>query len=1095
MTRLLKKLIPFLMVAVIFTVKPVYAEFLNGVLSEDKTLSPAGNNYYVTANYIIPEGITLTILPGTRIYFYSGKSIIVDGGVLKAEGTDSNPVVFDQYDPLGTNESTWESIRLINSHSVIDSLGQYVSGTHLKHLRILRADSSLILTGNSTIRLENVYIQNGRNKGKGITIRSKSELWAFNSTVKGCNYGIILSDSSALKAKNITIENGDNNYVGYGIYLQSGSYMDITESTIQLCEHGISIYNSNGNIIKGCQITNCLMGIYFNYGIQSRYNLIENNNISYHENVGIFISMGNSGVQYNRLSNNTINYNMIGLHLGNGGVNDHGFNNISGNSVQYNTEIGIKLSQDADTLYNNLISHNKRGLELYRAAGNHIRNNFINNGELGVMLSQLSDSNMFECNNIFDNLISCKITVVEDSSASVYNTFRYNSITGSASETFIIETGPQESIQYNTILSLSDTSTFKNLNPFDLPAINNYWGAIDTTVLNSMIVDKYDNSKYGEVLYRPFDETPDPAVPISRPRLVVKKLVNNVVTLSWLENPETDLAGYKIYYGTPQTVIQTGLETMAIIPGVEILSVLKVTAIDMDADGTNDQFEGHESGFSYAIAGPWAGNNNSVCSGDNFFTEEATAFEYQTLLWETAGDGSFFDASALHTFYMPGFNDKAAGEINLILKMVTLSGLTLTDTVNVKILDYLVIDAGADTTIMEGSSLDILNVKALNYLELLWTTSGDGIFTKPDTLFTTYIPGDLDKSRGWANLTMTITSNCGSISDNFMLTIIPGYDITGSVTKNYEAVSGAVILAFNTNNESTRAISSTTSSSSGKFVLNDLTGGDYYVYAVPDPQSSQTHIPTYYASRFTWLDSHLMLMETDVYDVDIELQPIDMQLPAGDGSISGIFTYDGIPPADFNIYNKYWFESSTGSPIVLNGEDNLPAGNHIVLLMNPAMTKIVGWTLSNLDGLFVLSGLPYGAYRLWGEKAGYENRISDVIYITPDVKDITGVELVVDLNNKRIEAFTPEVVLSEGLIYPNPTMGYFNISAKDLGTETNIEIEIINEKGMSVITLPLTRSSSSGFGPVHTTGLSRGLYMCIIRTPSGIQKLTKITVN
>lgn len=1083
------------MVAVLFTVTPVRAEFLNGVLTEDKTLSPAGNNYYVTANYIIPEGVTLTILPGTRIYFYSGKSIIIDGGILKAEGTQTNPVVFDQYDPLGTNESTWESIRFINSHSVIDSLGQYVSGSHLLHVRILRADSSLIVTDSSLIKAENIFIQNGRNKGKGITVRTHSNLFIDNSIIYGCNYGAILSDSSLLTANNLTIENGDNNYVGYGIYLQSGSTLKMTASTIQLCEHGISIYNSDNNIITGCQITNCLMGVYFNYGIQSRYNRIEDNNISYHENVGIFISMGNSGVQYNHFCNNTINYNMIGLHIGNGGVNDNGFNNISGNSIKNNSEIGIKLSQDTDTVFYNLIENNKKGLELYRAGNNHIRNNIVTNSEMGIVLSQQSDENIIEYNNIFDNGVSCKITLIEDSAASVNNIFRYNCITGSSGESFIIETGPQLAIENNTILSLEDTATFKNINPFDLPAYNNYWGTSDTTFINSAISDKYDHFKWGEVLYRPLNDIPDPLTPISRPKLVVKRLIKDAVTVNWLQNSESDLSGYNIFYGTPQTKIDNGLNTLAVLNDAEISTIIKVTAYDSEADGNNDQFEGHESGFSYAIAGPWAGEDNSVCSGDNFYTEEATAFEYQSLRWETAGDGTFYNASELHTYYMPGFNDKDNGGTDLILKIETLSGITLTDTINIRVLDYLVVDAGIDTVIIEGSSYHIKNAIALNYLQLSWNTGGDGVFDKPDSLNTVYTPGNTDKNRGWANITLTITSDCGTISDNFILTIIPGYDISGSVRRGTAGVGGAVILALNSDVEGTRAITTTTTTSSGDFLLPDLTEGNYYVYAVPDPGSSETYIPTYYASRTKWQDSYLMVMDEDVFDVDIDLQRTDMLLPQGEGTISGMFTYDGLPPGDFNLYNRSWFEGSTGTPVVPSGQSDLPAGNHVVLLMNPDMTKIIGWTLSNLDGSFTFSGLPYGAYRLWGEKAGYDNKISEIIYITPEYKDVAGVILSVNLLEKKIEAFTPEIHVSEGLTYPNPSTGFFSISGKEFETISTVEIELINEKGMSVIKMTLERSSAAGFGPVITTGLSRGLYMCIIRTQTGIEKLTKITVN
>ncbi|HLO90591.1 MAG TPA: right-handed parallel beta-helix repeat-containing protein [Lentimicrobium sp.] len=1093
MIRSLSKLMSLVLVIVLFTVTPASAEFLNGVLTEDKTLSPSGNDYIVIEDYIIPEGVTLTILPGTRIYFYSGKSIFVNKGTIKAEGTNANPIVFDVYDPLGTNESTWNSLHFINANTEIDSLGQYINGCHLNNVRLLRANSGLMLSDSSFIKAENVFIQNGKYQGEGINLLTHSRLMIDQSVIKKCNTGISLNDSSALIAKNLTIENG--NHEGYGIKLQTGSFIEISESAIQMCNTGIFIDDSDGNLITSCQISNCYMGIYFAYDCISRYNRIENNNLSYNLNVGIFVSKGYSGVQHNYIQSNTISYNQIGMHIGNGGINDQGFNIISGNSIQNNVDIGIRLSQDADTIYNNLIENNGLGLMLYRAAANHIRNNIIKTSEAsGIFITEKSDNNLVEYNNIFDNQHSIKIGLIEDSIPSSSNTVRYN-YTSSRDESFIIESGPGQIVENNTILSNSDTATFKNRSVFDIAAYNNYWGSSDTLVINGIISDKFDNVKWGEVLYKPFNAAPDPQVPISQPQFAVKRLVNNQVLVSWLNNKESDLAGYKLYYGNPQTIIDNSLKTTVMLPEADISEPVRVTAYDDMADGNNDQFEGHESVFTFAVAGPWAGNDNSVCSGSNFSTETSTAFEYQSLHWSTTGDGTFQDVSALHTFYMPGFNDKAFGEVNLILHMTTLSGLSLTDTINIKILEYFVLNTGNDTVITEGSSYFIQNVKALNFTELMWNTSGDGTFDKADTLYTTYTPGQNDIEKGWVNLILTISSGCGSLSDDFILTIIPGYDISGTVKRNHIALSGARILAYNITDEASRAITTVTTDPGGKFLLADVSEGDYYIFAVPDPALSEDYMPTYYATRYKWQDAYLMKMDKDVYDVDIDLQPIESKLPAGEGSISGVYNYEGELPSDFQIYNQNWFEGTPGSPFVMQSGEISPAGNHVILLMNADLSRIIGWTLSGLDGTFDFQELPFGAYRLWGEKAGFENKLSDIIYVTPDNKDITGVELTVDMQGKKIEAHAPALILSNALVYPNPSTGYFNISGKEFEALSNVEIELINEKGMSVLKMPLQRTSGSGFGPIITVGLSRGIYMCIISTATGIKKMQKISIN
>lgn len=75
-------------------------EELGGVILEDMTLYP-DKHYIVTRNIGIPEGVTLTILPGTRIEFNSG-CYLKSEGKLRANGTPENPIIFCGRTGLGT---------------------------------------------------------------------------------------------------------------------------------------------------------------------------------------------------------------------------------------------------------------------------------------------------------------------------------------------------------------------------------------------------------------------------------------------------------------------------------------------------------------------------------------------------------------------------------------------------------------------------------------------------------------------------------------------------------------------------------------------------------------------------------------------------------------------------------------------------------------------------------------------------------------------------------------------------------------------------------------------------------------------------------
>lgn len=1017
--------------------------FLGGTYTQDITVTPSENPWTVFDVVVIPEGVTLTIEPGTDLNFMINTYIEVRGTLI-ALGTADNPISCSLKAPTGSNDK-WNGFKFIKSKSIIDENQGYVSGSIMQYVDISEATN-----------------------------------------------GLILSDSTVLYASNISITN-----CGIGINVIENSRILFSESVIEYCSYGVSIKASGYNKIFGCEITHCLFGIMFfsDLDFYSSYNVIENNNLSYNESVALFMSPGNSHIQHNTIKNNTVSYNNIGLHIGNGGEDDNGYNVVSDNQV-YNNDFGIKLSQYNDSIKLNLIKDNRVGLMLNAASFNHITNNIVTgNSEWAVALEEGSDTNVIEHNNIYGNHSGIKIST-KDNTPSIANTFKFNSVRGNAENSFLILSGPQLSIEYNSITSLSDTASFINRDTSDVPAMNNFWGSADTIQINQMISDIHDYPQFGEVIYKPFLEMSDPSTPICRPANVVKRLINNNVVVNWHQNTEPDLAGYNVVYGVdPQTSINSIADTSIVIQGILLTELIKVSAFDQDADGLRDQFEGHESAYSIAIAGPYAGGNNSICSGDNYFTSASTAIDYLALEWLSDGDGTFADKTSLHTYYVPGNEDKVNRSVNLTLKITTLGGIELFDKMKLDILDYLIVEAGPDTIVTEGTVLQIDKAQAYNYTGLIWSSSGDGQFIQADTIITGYIPGVDDIARGWAILTLQISSGCGDLDDSFRLTIIPGYDISGTVSKDQSPVKGALILAYNKNQSGTRAFASTLSEDGGNFILPNVSEGEYYIYSVPNPSVLQTHIPTYYAESKNWQDGYLMKLEENVYDVDIRLNSVDLNLPEGQCRIDGKIEYEGDIPSDFDLFNREWFGEGTGTPIIPQPGNTYPAANHVILLMNPDLTKVIGWTLSELDGTFSFDKLPYGGYRLWGEKAGYANKVSSVIYLTPDENTANDIQLTVDVEKKLIEAISPFSVSGDGIIYPNPASNNFIINANDFEELMSVEVQLIDQKGMTVLRTTANRSTGGIFGPIDVSALQRGLYFALISSASGIRRTIKITIN
>jgi hypothetical protein len=69
---------------------------IGGTLTSDLTLV-TGTEYGLTDALIVPEGITLTIEPGVVVKATTGSDVYVaiqQGGIINAEGTSSNPIVF-----------------------------------------------------------------------------------------------------------------------------------------------------------------------------------------------------------------------------------------------------------------------------------------------------------------------------------------------------------------------------------------------------------------------------------------------------------------------------------------------------------------------------------------------------------------------------------------------------------------------------------------------------------------------------------------------------------------------------------------------------------------------------------------------------------------------------------------------------------------------------------------------------------------------------------------------------------------------------------------------------------------------------------------
>jgi hypothetical protein len=149
-----------------------------------------------------------------------------------------------------------------------------------------------------------------------------------------------------------------------------------------------------------------------------------------------------------------------------------------------------------------------------------------------------------------------------------------------------------KNIIYNNIKSDADFSS-------------NYWNGIADDALSELTYDFEDDpiSGLGRVYFTPTSSEPNTSAPISSPKGFVKYVDGDDLVLKWVANPESDIAGYKVHYGTHvdyvyETSIDIGnVNTYTIAQGATLENVY-LTAYDNNADGAEDQLEGFESWYT-----------------------------------------------------------------------------------------------------------------------------------------------------------------------------------------------------------------------------------------------------------------------------------------------------------------------------------------------------------------------------------------------------------------------------------------------------------------------------------------------------------------
>ena len=225
-----------------------------------------------------------------------------------------------------------------------------------------------------------------------------------------------------------------------------------------------------------------------------------------------------------------------------------------------------------------------------------------------------------------------------------------------------------------------------------------------------------------------------------------------------------------------------------------------------------------------AAATSVAGTNVAGCSTTPTFnvTAGSSATNYTALLWTSSGTGTFTNANSLTLCtYTPSPMDIAGGTVTITLTVTGNSPCGIvTSSKFLTVYENPTAVAGSNVVTCSGN--DPVNItfgsSASNSSDVMWTSSGTGTFTNPNSLSTcTYNPSAADIAGG--PLTLTLTANslyCGSVTATKVLTIFSSPTPVAGPTLFTCSTSGAINITSGSSSTGHSSIA-WTSSGSGTF--------------------------------------------------------------------------------------------------------------------------------------------------------------------------------------------------------------------------------------------------------------------------------------
>jgi hypothetical protein len=530
---------------------------VSGVISSNTTWSLISSPYIVTGNILVNEDVTLIIEPGVVVKFDSEKVMQIKGELI-AQGTSSSKITFTS-NAFSPSAGDWGNLQFFGeSTDASYSDGSYSSGSIMEYCIV--------------------------EYGIGLSIEESSPLINYSEIRFNSGYGINTynpNTTTLLWVTNCDIHDNSGGITAYNPY--NTDYTVFSYNTV---------YSNTPN-----------GGINANYGCTFSYNTIKNNTHSNNNSAGGINVGGDNNIHHNIISGNTSNNGTGGMRVS-AQSSDVYDNIIFNNTGSYALEVD---DSSPSSFTRNIIIG---GVTYFEPSYN--THSYTNNIFAGGLVGSIEFGNDADfSNNTILNGSGSSLSIYGDNdnnqlNQNVYFSNNLFSLNSSGSNLQLSSSGSGQTYLTTTQNNIINNDGFYVKASSENTSVeNNWWGTTTESEIQALIYDWNEDSELGFLDYDPWLTTPNTSAPISPPFNAEKQLIENSgdIVVTWDSNPESDLTGYYVHYGdftgySYVNNVDVGNVNTFTLSGISFDSNISVTAYDSDANGTDDQVEGHQSWFA-----------------------------------------------------------------------------------------------------------------------------------------------------------------------------------------------------------------------------------------------------------------------------------------------------------------------------------------------------------------------------------------------------------------------------------------------------------------------------------------------------------------